>query len=94
MVIYGYRCSIDLRQRGFPRWRFSVFRGCVTTGNLNKAMKRNIKRFPESFCFKLTSEECSRFQIGILNGGRGSNVKYLPCVYTEQVCSLGISPLP
>lgn len=44
----------------------------VTTGNLNKAMKRNIKRFPKSFCFQLTSEECSRFQIGILNGRRGS----------------------
>ena len=56
----------------------------VTTGNLNKAMKRNIKRFPEKFCFQLTNEECSRFQIGILNGGRGSNLKYLPYVYTEQ----------
>lgn len=56
----------------------------VTTGNLNKAMKRNIKRFPESFCFQLTNDECSRFQIGILNGGRGSNIKYLPFVYTEQ----------
>ena len=29
----------------------------VTTGNLNKAMKRNIKRFPESFCFQLTNDE-------------------------------------
>ena len=57
----------------------------VTTGNLNKAMKRNIKRFPEKFCFQLTNEECSRFQIGILNGGRGSNLKYLLYVYTEQV---------
>ena len=46
----------------------------VTTGNLNKAMKRNIKRFPENFCFQLTSDECSRFQIGILNGSRGSNI--------------------
>ena len=50
----------------------------VTTGNLNKAMKRNIKRFPENFCFQLTSEECSRFQIGSMNSGRGSNIKYLP----------------
>ncbi len=56
----------------------------VATGNLNKAMKRNIKRFPKSFCFQLTSEECSRFQIGILNGRRGSNIKYLPYAYTEQ----------
>ena len=56
----------------------------VTTGNLNKSMKRNIRRFPESFCFQLSDEECSRFQIGILNGGRGSNIKYLPFAYTEQ----------
>ena len=56
----------------------------TTTGNLNRAMKRNIKRFPENFCFQLTNEECSRFQIGILNGSRGSNIKYLPYVYTEQ----------
>lgn len=24
----------------------------VTTGNLNKAMKRNLSRFPEHFCFQ------------------------------------------
>lgn len=30
----------------------------VTTGNLNKAMKRNIKRFPDSFCFQLSKKEC------------------------------------
>ena len=56
----------------------------VTTGNLNKAMKRNIKRFPENFCFQLTQEECSRFQIGSLNGTRGSNIKYRPFCYSEQ----------
>ncbi len=56
----------------------------VTTGNLNKAMKRNINRFPEYFCFCLTKEECSSFQSGILNTGRGYNIKYLPFVYTEQ----------
>ena len=26
----------------------------VTTGNLNKGVKRNIKRFPEDFMFQLT----------------------------------------
>jgi len=56
----------------------------TTTSNLNRAMKRNIARFPSDFCFQLTDEECSRFQIGILNGSRGSNLKYLPYVYTEQ----------
>ena len=29
----------------------------VTTGNLNKAVKRNIKRFPPDFMFQLTNEE-------------------------------------
>ena len=29
----------------------------VTTGNLNKAMKRNVARFPERFCFQLTEVE-------------------------------------
>ena len=56
----------------------------TTTGNLNRAMKRNIKRFPDKFCFQITADECSRFQIGILKKGRGSNIKYLPYVYTEQ----------
>ena len=65
----------------------------VTTGNLNKAMKRNIKRFPDAFCFQLTSDECSRFQIGILNGNRGSNLKYLPFAYTEQGVAMLTSTL-
>lgn len=29
----------------------------VTTGNLNKAVKRNFKRFPEDFMFQLTKPE-------------------------------------
>ena len=45
----------------------------VTTGNLNKAVKRNIRRFPLDFMFQLTKEEWNslRFQIGILETGRG-----------------------
>ena len=65
----------------------------VTTGNLNRAMKRNIKRFPDGFCFQLTNEECSRFQIGILNTGRGYNIKYPPFVYTEQGVAMLTSAL-
>ena len=58
----------------------------TSTGNLNRAMKRNIKRFPENFCFQITDDEISRCQIGIsmqtqgIKGGRS----YLPFVYTEQ----------
>ena len=38
----------------------------VSTGNLNKAVKRNIERFPERFMFQLSKEEALRFQFGIL----------------------------
>jgi hypothetical protein len=38
----------------------------VTTGNLNKAVKRNIERFPEDFMFQLSKEELENliFQFG------------------------------
>lgn len=51
----------------------------VTTGNLNKAVKRNIRRFPSDFMFQLTKEEWEslRFQIGILNTPRGAHTKYV-----------------
>ncbi len=59
----------------------------VTTGNLNKAMKRNLSRFPEHFCFQLTEPEYEnlRFQNGTSSsnnnyGGR----RYMPYVFTEQ----------
>lgn len=58
----------------------------VTTGNLNKAVKRNLKRFPPDFMFQLTKEEWEalKFQIGILKAGRGEHSKYLPFAFTEQ----------
>ena len=56
----------------------------VLTKNLNKAVQRNLDRFPDDFMFQLTKEEAgrSRFQSGTLN--RGQNIKYLPYVFTEQ----------
>ena len=68
----------------------------VTTGNLNKAMKRNIKRFPENFCFQLTREEYKeilRFQIGSLELEQGKYSKYPPFVYTEQGVAMLTSAL-
>ena len=58
----------------------------VTTGNLNKAVKRNNRRFPCDFMFQLTKEEWDslRFQIGILDVGRGKYTKFLPHAFTEQ----------
>jgi hypothetical protein len=51
----------------------------VTTFNLNKAVKRNQKRFPEDFMFRLSKEENERlrFQIGISKPeGRGVAVTF------------------
>ncbi len=58
----------------------------VETKNLNKAVKRNMERFPDGFMFQLTAKEYSslRFQFGTLNQKRGQHRKYLPMVFTEQ----------
>lgn len=63
------------------------------TKNINKAMKRNIDRFPRDFCFQLTETEFQnlRFQFGTLNRkvNKGEVTrKYLPYVYTEQGISM------
>ena len=56
----------------------------VETKALNKAVRRNLDRFPADFMFQLTREEAdsSRFQFGTLK--RGQNLKYLPLAFTEQ----------
>lgn len=70
----------------------------VTTGNLNKAVKRNIGRFPERYMFQLTKEEWEslkfqngisnmdgehlKFQNGISKSGRGG-IRYMPYAFTE-----------
>ena len=69
----------------------------VETKQLNKAVNRNIARFPEKFRFQLTGEEYDnlRFQNGTSSlddslrsdkqhGGR----RYLPYVFTEQGVSM------
>lgn len=55
----------------------------VTTGNLNKAVKRNIKRFPDDFMFQLTKQEFENllFQFGTSSWGGTRN---LPYAFTEQ----------
>ena len=53
----------------------------VTTGNLNKAVKRNIDRFPERYMFQLTSDEFLLFQNGISSWG---GTRTLPYAFTEQ----------
>ena len=62
----------------------------VETGQLKRAVRRNMERFEgDDFMFELTKDELSRCQIGILNRGRGSNIKYLPFAFTE----LGVAML-
>ena len=56
----------------------------VETKALNQAVKRNAEKFPAGYILKMTEEECSRSQIVTLNGGRGSNLKYLPYAFTEK----------
>lgn len=57
----------------------------VATGNLNKAVQRNIDRFPEDFMFRLTNEESKnlRFQFGSSSSGYGGR-RYLPFAFTEH----------
>ncbi|WP_450091473.1 ORF6N domain-containing protein [Paenimyroides ceti] len=57
----------------------------VETKNLNRAVKRNIERFPTSFCFQLTEDEVEnlRFQIGTSSLNYGGR-RYLPYVFSEQ----------
>jgi len=62
----------------------------VETKQLNRAVTRNLKRFPESFRFQVAKEEYDeilRCQIGtssIRHGGR----RYMPYVFTEQGVSM------
>ena len=55
----------------------------VTTGNLNKAVNRNINRFPEDFMFLLTRKELRSliFQFGISKRG---GTRKLPRAFTEH----------
>lgn len=58
----------------------------VATGNLNKAVKRNLDRFPSDFMFQLSSEEARAliFQSGISKPqGRGGR-RTPPYAFTEQ----------
>ena len=59
------------------------------TKNINKAVKRNIDRFPEDFCFQLSKSEIDEmwFQNGTTSKGENNKYrseKYLPYVFTEQ----------
>jgi hypothetical protein len=56
----------------------------VATKNLNKAVARNLNRFPEDFMYQLTRQELTtlRFQFGTssLHGGR----RHMPYAFTQE----------
>ena len=58
----------------------------TTVSNLNRQMKRNMERFPEDFCFQLSTSEmddlrCQNGTTKLLS----SNRRYNPYVYTEEL---------
>ena len=57
----------------------------VETKALNRAVGRNLQRFPEDFVFQLTAEEAAalRRQIGASKLGRGGR-RYLPHAFTQE----------
>jgi hypothetical protein len=57
----------------------------VTTANINKAVKRNMERFPGDFMFQLSATEMGNliFQSGISSSGHGGR-RSPPYAFTEQ----------
>jgi len=58
----------------------------VPTKRLNEAVKRNLRRFPGTFMFRLSREESVvlRSQFATLEAGRGRYSKYPPLAFTEH----------
>jgi len=58
----------------------------VSTGALNRAVRRNANRFPPDFMFQLTAEEADNLkcQFGTSSSGHGGRRRSLPYVFTEQ----------
>ena len=58
----------------------------VQTFNLNKAVRRNMDRFPEDFMFRITKDEAANltFQIGMSSSHGYGGRRTLPFGFTEQ----------
>ena len=59
------------------------------TKKINQAVKRNIERFPEKFCFQLTEKEITDNWSQIVTSSQKEDIKhrgkkYLPLAFTEQ----------
>ena len=75
-LIRGYKVMLDRDLAGLYG---------VMTKNLNLAVRRNIRRFPDDFMFRLTIEETQnlRLQIATSSLSHGGQ-RYLPYVFTEH----------
>lgn len=78
LVIRGHRVILDKELAALYD---------VTTGNLNKAVSRNIERFPEDFMFQLTPDEMKSL---IFHSGTSSwgGTRKPPRAFTEQGVSM------
>ena len=59
----------------------------VETKRINEVIKRNINRFPEEFCFRLTEDELQNLRCQFVTSTLSQNYggrRYLPYVFTEQ----------
>jgi hypothetical protein len=58
----------------------------VTTFNLNKAVRRNLRRFPKDFMFRVTPSELESliFQTGISKKNSRGGSRYFPLAFTEH----------
>jgi hypothetical protein len=56
----------------------------VTTGNLNKAVRRNLRRFPSDFMFQLTPEEADGLLFQSGRSKRRGGSRHCPYAFTEQ----------
>lgn len=58
----------------------------VDTSHLNRAVRRNIERFPEDFMFAMSKDEIQNWicQFGISNSSLKQGLRKPPLVFTEQ----------
>ena len=56
----------------------------VTTKRLNEQFRRNLKRFPGDFAFRLTNQELAILRSQFATSSSHGGLRYLPIVFTEH----------
>lgn len=77
--IRGQRVMLDFDLAGLYQ---------VETKALNRAVKRNIERFPERYMFQLSKDEFDNLRCQIGTSSTHGGTRYLPYVFTEQGVSM------